>query len=457
MPSASPSAGFAPPPRPEASARAAPPSARAGDTPFEDLLAAADALPSPALETTGPSSDSDEPAGNAAPESVDPAPGNAVASTTPPAVPDQELAPVSYLVVLPLAAPDAAPAVRDKSGAGVEALSFSAAPTPALPGGPSAPASHGVPVTNAEAADASANPVGLRDTGEALIEAGGGTQQPMGRKPEAETALRSVTQSPAGAEAGGAIKLAQAPAVGRADRKTPESGSGAAALPVRENSSEEIVAKNAAEPASSDAATPQAQHSQAARRNESLLRLVDNHPLPTPSNDTAVPVPTIAASAHTASPWIGHAVTAAAPTHDAAVPLTGIAVEIAARALEGKHRFEIRLDPPELGRIDVRLDVGRDEQVTARLVVERAETLDLLRRDAPALERALQSAGLRTNDSALEFSLRDQTGGGYRPRGDEAPRSNLLIVPDEDVAVREAVRRAYGVLRGLGGGVDIRV
>jgi hypothetical protein len=32
-----------------------------------------------------------------------------------------------------------------------------------------------------------------------------------------------------------------------------------------------------------------------------------------------------------------------------------------------------------------------------------------------------------------------------------------LIVPDEDVAVREAVRRAYGVLRGFGAGVDIRV
>jgi hypothetical protein len=139
------------------------------------------------------------------------------------------------------------------------------------------------------------------------------------------------------------------------------------------------------------------------------------------------------------------------------VPLTGVAVEIATRALEGKHRFEIRLDPPELGRIDVRLDVGRDGQVTSRLIVERAETLDLLRRDAPALERALQSAGLRTNDSGLEFSLRDQSGGGYRPRGDDMPHPHLLIVPDEDVAVREAVRRAYGVLRGFGAGVDIRV
>ena len=57
------------------------------------------------------------------------------------------------------------------------------------------------------------------------------------------------------------------------------------------------------------------------------------------------------------------------------------------------HRFEIRLDPPELGRIDVRLDVDRDGNVTSRLVIERADTYDLLRRDASTLERALQNAG----------------------------------------------------------------
>jgi chemotaxis protein MotD len=148
---------------------------------------------------------------------------------------------------------------------------------------------------------------------------------------------------------------------------------------------------------------------------------------------------------------------AASAAAAAAIPIAGLAAEITARALEGKRRFEIRLDPPELGRIDVRLDVGKDGQVTSRLVVERSETLDLLRRDAPNLERALESAGLRTNDSGLQFSLRDQSQNGYRPRLDDVPRPNLLIVPDDDVAVREAVRRGYGALRGFGTGIDIRV
>jgi flagellar hook-length control protein FliK len=181
----------------------------------------------------------------------------------------------------------------------------------------------------------------------------------------------------------------------------------------------------------------------------------------TPTNPSGPPAPLAALSAVGRAPVSGAVELPpnAAPA-DAAVALAGLAVEIAARALGGKRRFEIRLDPPELGRIDVRLDVARDGQVTSRLVVERAETLDLLRRDAPALERALQSAGLKTDASGLEFSLRDHSGGQRAwamPSPSPAPRPTLLIVPDEDVAVREAVRRGYGILRGLGRGIDIRV
>jgi hypothetical protein len=147
---------------------------------------------------------------------------------------------------------------------------------------------------------------------------------------------------------------------------------------------------------------------------------------------------------------------AAAQSHGESVKVDGIAVEIAARMREGKRRFEIRLDPPELGRIDVRLDVARDGQVTSRLVVERADTLDLLRRDSGSLERALQGAGLRADDGGLQFSLRDHSGNPWAQR-DEVPRPNLLILPDEDVAVRDAVQRAYNVLRGVGRGVDISI
>ncbi len=163
-------------------------------------------------------------------------------------------------------------------------------------------------------------------------------------------------------------------------------------------------------------------------------------------------------------PFDRHLTSAAAPTAAAATAATvttapvsveGLAIEIAARAKAGGNRFEIRLDPPELGRIDVRLDVDRSGHVTSRLTVERAETLDILRRDAPELERALQQAGLKTSDNGLQFTLRDQAFAG---RDDEraAPDAARLIVPDELDAV-DTGQRGYGRLLRLGGGIDIRV
>ena len=138
-----------------------------------------------------------------------------------------------------------------------------------------------------------------------------------------------------------------------------------------------------------------------------------------------------------------------------AVPIAGLAVEIAARAQAGQSRFEIRLDPPELGRIDVRLDIDRSGQVTSRLVVDRPETLDQLRRDSAGLERALQDAGLKTAQNGLQFSLRDQgfAGRDYNSQSSDTAR---LVVPDPDLAPVEMPANAYGRMPRTGG-IDIRV
>ena len=88
-----------------------------------------------------------------------------------------------------------------------------------------------------------------------------------------------------------------------------------------------------------------------------------------------------------------------------------VAFEIVRQVQAGNSRFQIRLDPPELGRIDVKLDMDSTGNVQARLTVERAETLDLMQRDHRALERALAQAGL---DSAKPEERRP--GRERRPR-----------------------------------------
>jgi len=137
------------------------------------------------------------------------------------------------------------------------------------------------------------------------------------------------------------------------------------------------------------------------------------------------------------------------------VPVSGIPVEIASKALAGKNRFEIRLDPPELGRIHVHLDVDRSGEVSSHLVVDRSDTLDLLRRDAPSLERALQDAGLKTSNNGLQFSLRDH---GFTRQDQPLPMpTNARLIVNDEALPAEATPVIYRPLAGLRSGLDIRV
>jgi len=148
--------------------------------------------------------------------------------------------------------------------------------------------------------------------------------------------------------------------------------------------------------------------------------------------------------------------TATAATN-APVPLSGLAVEIAASVKSGKSSFEIRLDPADLGRIDVRIDIDHNGQVTSHLTVEKPETLSMLRQDAPQLQRALDDAGLKTGDNGLQFSLRDQSSSGQNSGGDTGRNAQRLVISDDDTTPAAIAGRSYGRSLGSSSGVDIRV
>ena len=155
----------------------------------------------------------------------------------------------------------------------------------------------------------------------------------------------------------------------------------------------------------------------------------------------------------TATPQLTATVATNAP-----VPLNGVAVEIAQNAKSGKSSFDIRLDPAELGRIDVRLEVDKHGNVTSHLTVEKPETLTMLRQDAPQLQRALEQAGLKTNDSGLQFSLRDQSQGQQQNSGENSGRNAQRLVIHEDESVPAiAAGRGYGRMLGSSSGVDISI
>jgi flagellar hook-length control protein FliK len=91
---------------------------------------------------------------------------------------------------------------------------------------------------------------------------------------------------------------------------------------------------------------------------------------------------------------------AAPPAHEQVV------VQIRKAVAEGVDRISIRLNPVELGRIDVKLDLAADGTLRASFAAERAGTLELLKNDSRQLERALSEAGLRADAGGLNFSLR---------------------------------------------------
>jgi flagellar hook-length control protein FliK len=144
-------------------------------------------------------------------------------------------------------------------------------------------------------------------------------------------------------------------------------------------------------------------------------------------------------------------------SNTAPVPLNGLALHIAVTAQGGRSRFEIRLDPAELGRIDVRIDLDRHGQIVSHLTVEKPETLAMLRQDAPQLQRALDNAGFKTGDNGLQFSLRDQSSSGQHGGNEPGGPAHRLIMGEDDLVPVTIAGRTYGRTPGSGGGVDIRV
>ena len=105
-----------------------------------------------------------------------------------------------------------------------------------------------------------------------------------------------------------------------------------------------------------------------------------------------------------------HASTAHPATDQVAVNLTKLAVQRGAET--EKQSYRLKLDPPELGRVDIDLDFDTHHKVQAVVTVDKPETLALLQRDTHMLVKALQDAGFDTaSQQDLSFNLSQQNSG----------------------------------------------
>ena len=136
-----------------------------------------------------------------------------------------------------------------------------------------------------------------------------------------------------------------------------------------------------------------------------------------------------------------------------------LAAQIATKFQNGERRFEIRMDPPELGRIEVKLQVGNDNRVQAMLSAERPETLNDLRQYARELERALEESGLQLDTDGLSFELsQGEEDQGQNPKG-SGRFSSLEFAEDLSGPITASAlpRELYGFQLSAHSGVDIRL
>ena len=161
-----------------------------------------------------------------------------------------------------------------------------------------------------------------------------------------------------------------------------------------------------------------------------------------PMADTAEPAGQFAQAITETSGAPARAPGGGQPGAEIRLPVTLIAVNIARHAITGTNRFALRLDPPELGRVDIQMQMSADGRVNAHLTAERPETLDLLQRDARALERALNDAGLDADKDSLSFSLKQQGSNRFGDQQDQ-PGNNPAKTAQHDESPSAAQINAY--------------
>ena len=141
----------------------------------------------------------------------------------------------------------------------------------------------------------------------------------------------------------------------------------------------------------------------------------------TPALATSVAPTTPAATPPAATPASPHAT--ATPAEQIAPALVSLG-----HAPDGAQRLTMRLQPPELGQVQVRIDRPTlDAPARVAITVERPETLTLLLRDQPQLQRALDQAGVPAEGRSVTFhvatpepSTRTDTATAAAPTGSTA-------------------------------------
>lgn len=121
---------------------------------------------------------------------------------------------------------------------------------------------------------------------------------------------------------------------------------------------------------------------------------------------------------------------------------------------DGSSKIHITLEPAELGKLEIKLNVDANGKTGVTVTADNKQTLDLLQRDARGLERALADAGLKADSGSLNFNLRGD-GQEHGQNSSHAAQTYLKIMPEEAEDAHVAATRSYTL--NVAEGLDIRI
>lgn len=204
--------------------------------------------------------------------------------------------------------------------------------------------------------------------------------------------------------------------------------------------------------AASTAATPDFARAVAAKSESTGSEAnADGQPQADPQLAAVATKPDVAAPV---LPHATHGATATAPV-PAAAPVAepviearaghlghGLGVEIARKVELGEETLRIRLNPIELGRIEVTLAFDDKGGLQATVRTESAQAMDLLRQDAGDLARTLDQAGVRTDAQSFRFENRGgDSSGGQQAQQQQPQNRGRFASSDDDATIAEPVYR----------------
>ena len=105
----------------------------------------------------------------------------------------------------------------------------------------------------------------------------------------------------------------------------------------------------------------------------------------------------------------------------------------------GPRRMELRLDPPELGRVSIDFRFDGDNRITAILTADQPETASMMRRSLDILMRDLSAAGFSDVSLSMGNSGGQEKSAGFDQRQPgQATRAGLAMTDQEDAAPTES-------------------